>query len=110
MQRLFCIAVVASLVSACAPTKEAARTEPPAPPPQVAPAPAPEPRRVEPPPPPATPPAASNVEQTYTVKKGDTLAKIAKDHNVAVHDLAEWNQIKDARRIKIGQQLRLTAP
>ena len=30
----------------------------------------------------------------YIVKKGDTLSKIAKDHDISLNDLIVWNQIK----------------
>jgi lipoprotein NlpD len=46
---------------------------------------------------------------TYTVKKGDTLFSIALDHGVDQKDLAAWNNIEQAR-LRIGQELRLTAP
>ena len=46
---------------------------------------------------------------TYTVKKGDTLFSIALDHGVDNRDLAAWNNIEQAK-IRIGQELRLTAP
>jgi len=113
MQRVIGIVIAASLIASCAEQATTpARPEPPAPPPRAAPAPLPEARRPEAAPSVPVPPPAPAVAQetTYTVKKGDTLARIAKDHNVALRDLAEWNQIKDARRIKIGQQLRLTPP
>ena len=46
---------------------------------------------------------------THTVKKGDTLFSIALDHGVDHRDLAAWNNIEQAK-IRIGQELRLTAP
>lgn len=46
----------------------------------------------------------------YTVKKGDTLYRIALEHGVDRKDLAAWNLLDDASRIEIGQQLRLTPP
>ena len=56
-------------------------------------------------------PSAAPVERspTYTVKKGDTLFSIALDHGVDHRDLAAWNNIEQAK-IRIGQELRLTAP
>jgi membrane-bound lytic murein transglycosylase D len=40
----------------------------------------------------------------YTVKKGDTLAKIADKYNVSVSDLKKWNKLK-SDTIEIGQKL-----
>lgn len=42
------------------------------------------------------------------VKSGDTLSKIAKDMGVSVSELAAYNGIKDANKIKVGQ--RITKP
>ncbi len=46
---------------------------------------------------------------TYTVKRGDTLAKIARKHKMSVPALMKLNDLteKDARRIKIGQELKV---
>ncbi|MCY7829351.1 N-acetylmuramoyl-L-alanine amidase [Bacillus spizizenii] len=44
---------------------------------------------------------------TYTVKKGDTLSAIAKEHGVSVANLQSWNNIKDPNKIKVGQKLNL---
>ncbi len=54
---------------------------------------------------PAEAPAA-----TYTVKRGDTLAKIARKHKMSVSALMKLNNLteKDARRIKIGQELKVS--
>jgi membrane-bound lytic murein transglycosylase D len=40
----------------------------------------------------------------YTVKKGDTLAKIAEKHNVSISDLKKWNKLTDDNII-IGQKI-----
>ncbi|WP_340640480.1 N-acetylmuramoyl-L-alanine amidase [Bacillus atrophaeus] len=45
---------------------------------------------------------------TYTVKKGDTLSAIAKEHGVSVANLQKWNNIKNPNKIKVGQVLKLT--
>lgn len=45
---------------------------------------------------------------TYTVKKGDTLSAIAKEHGVSVANLRKWNNIKNPNEIKVGQVLKLT--
>lgn len=41
----------------------------------------------------------------YRVRRGDTLAKIARDHNVTVRNIAEWNQINSDSIIRPGQEL-----
>jgi lipoprotein NlpD len=46
----------------------------------------------------------------YTVKEGDTLGAIAREHNVNYRDLARWNNIDDPNRIRPSQQLRLSEP
>lgn len=43
----------------------------------------------------------------YTVKKGDTLFKIAKEHQVSVQELKDWNHLKTTN-LKIGQTLLVT--
>lgn len=53
----------------------------------------------------ATPPAPPSA--TYTVRKGDTLTKVAKDHGTTVAALVALNGIKNADLIKVGQKLRL---
>ncbi|CAM5501121.1 N-acetylmuramoyl-L-alanine amidase [Bacillus tequilensis] len=45
---------------------------------------------------------------TYTVKKGDTLSAIAKEHGVSVASLQSLNGIKNPNLIKVGQVLKLT--
>ena len=52
-------------------------------------------------------PVTSN---SYTVKKGDTLTKIAKLHGVRIIDLKTWNNIENANLIQIGQVLKTSAP
>ena len=49
-------------------------------------------------------------EETYTVKAGDTLIRIALDSGESPADLARWNGIADAARIVVGQVLRLVPP
>jgi LysM repeat protein len=48
--------------------------------------------------------------ETYIVQKGDTLYGIAESRDFSAEDLARWNDISDPRRLRIGQELRLTAP
>lgn len=43
----------------------------------------------------------------YTVKKGDTLSKIAKKYKTTVKQLAKWNNIKNVNVIRVGQKLRV---
>lgn len=54
-------------------------------------------------------PAAPSAS-THVVAKGDTLSAIARARGMSAEDLARWNDIDDPRRLRIGQQLRLTAP
>ena len=64
----------------------------------------------------ATPPKAAPVEEHkdkegyYTVRKGDTLIRIAFDRGLNYRDLALWNNLANPDDIKVDQQLRLTAP
>jgi lipoprotein NlpD len=90
-------------VAACASRTPAPVEERPArmprPPAVVAPAPAPAPAAA-----PEVPP------QTYTVKRGDTLYKIALDQGLDYRELAAWNAIENVNLIREGQVLRVTAP
>lgn len=45
--------------------------------------------------------------QFYTVKKGDTLGKIARAYGTTTKKLAEFNNIKDPDVIQIGQNIRV---
>ena len=47
---------------------------------------------------------------TYTVRRGDTLYSIALEHGVDYRELAQWNRLEDPSKIRIGQELRVTAP
>ncbi|MED3602417.1 N-acetylmuramoyl-L-alanine amidase [Bacillus subtilis] len=51
--------------------------------------------------------SSSGSGTTYTVKKGDTLSGIAKEHGVSVASLQSWNNIKDPNKITVGQKLKL---
>lgn len=67
------------------------------------------------PPPPAPPPPApvrapEAPPQTYTVKRGETLAQIALDHGVDYRELAAWNNIENPNLIRVGQVLVLSPP
>lgn len=45
----------------------------------------------------------SNCTDTYRVKRGDTLSKIAQRYGVTVNQLVKLNGIKNANRIYAGQ-------
>ena len=47
---------------------------------------------------------------TYTVRKGDTLLRIAFDHGQSYRDLVAWNNLADPDDIKVGQVLRVDPP
>ncbi len=57
-----------------------------------------------PPTPPPTPPPSG---QTYTVKSGDTLSKIAKQFGVTVNALVQANNIANPNLIRPGQVLKI---
>ena len=44
---------------------------------------------------------------TYTVRRGDTLLRIALDHGQSYRDLVAWNNLADPDDIKVGQVLRV---
>ena len=46
----------------------------------------------------------------YTVRKGDTLLRIALDHGENYRDLVAWNNLRDPDDIKVGQVLRVAEP
>ncbi len=66
----------------------------------------------------ATPPQAARpsgprvpaADGTYMVQPGDTLFSIAAAFGRDVKDLARWNNIDDASRIRVGQSLRVVPP
>lgn len=51
--------------------------------------------------------ASSRQATSHQVRRGDTLAAIARDYGVGVADLRSWNRLK-GDRIQVGQRLRLT--
>ncbi|RDW16503.1 hypothetical protein CWR48_15770 [Oceanobacillus arenosus] len=58
---------------------------------------------------PADKPKKSTISvSTYTVKSGDKLSKIAKDHNTTVAKLADINNISNPNLIHVGQKIKLT--
>jgi membrane-bound lytic murein transglycosylase D len=56
-------------------------------------------------PPPSTRDETPESITQYQVRRGDTLVKIARDHNVRVRDIAEWNGIQVNSIIRTGQEL-----
>lgn len=56
------------------------------------------------------PAAAPAAPATYTVRRGDSLAVIAKRNHTTVRALMDLNGIKHQDRIRIGQVLKLSAP
>lgn len=48
-----------------------------------------------------------NKVKYYTVKAGDTLSKIAKEHDTTVEQLKKLNNIKDVNKIYAGSKLRV---
>jgi lipoprotein NlpD len=65
--------------------------------------------------PPAAPAAApvqehKDREGYYTVKKGDTLIRIALDNGQNYRDLVTWNNLANPNDIKVDQVLRVQAP
>lgn len=51
--------------------------------------------------------ARPDVRGNYTVRRGDTLLRIALDHGQNYRDLVAWNNLTDANDIKVGQVLRV---
>lgn len=48
--------------------------------------------------------------KTYKVKSGDTLGAIGKKYGVSVNQLLKWNKLVSANKLRIGQQLKVSAP
>lgn len=48
-----------------------------------------------------------SASEVYTVKKGETLYKIARKHNLAAQDIIEFNNLKKPYNLLIGQKLKL---
>lgn len=63
------------------------------------------------PPPPSQEARADREERGYyTVKKGDTLIKIALEHGQSYMDIAAWNNLANPNDIKVDQVLRVQPP
>ncbi|MFZ6844858.1 peptidoglycan DD-metalloendopeptidase family protein [Undibacterium sp. RuTC16W] len=60
----------------------------------------------------STKPVAKPVDSrnTYIVKKGDTLFRIALDHGQSYSDIVTWNNLKNPNDIKVDQVLRVAPP
>lgn len=58
----------------------------------------------------ATPIPSAPVAKTYTVKRGDTIGKIARMHRMSAAKLLQINEMtdKDARRIRPGMELKVS--
>ncbi len=119
MKRFVPPAILLLVVFACGKKEEPVPEAPPAPATQTAPqaeqSPAVPPQAgAEPSTPTAeTTPSTEKAKATdgkYTVAKGDTLYSIAKKNGLNYRDLAKWNKIKNPRRLRVGQELRLAAP
>jgi lipoprotein NlpD len=51
-----------------------------------------------------------DVRGSYTVKKGDTLLRIALDHGQNYRDVVAWNNLANPNDIKVDQVLRVAPP
>ena len=49
-------------------------------------------------------------ENSYFVKKGDTLSSISRKFNVSLKQLKDWNEIDNADKLRIGKQLVISPP
>lgn len=58
-------------------------------------------------PPPKVAGSTKKAKSVYTVKKGDSLDRIAKQHKIKLADLLKWNQLQADSKLKPGQQLRI---
>jgi LysM repeat protein len=47
--------------------------------------------------------------RTHIVAKGETLTQIAKQYGVTVDDIEQLNKIQDAKKLQIGQTLKIPA-
>ena len=61
---------------------------------------------------PATLPGAENAGKPgyYTVRQGDTIMQIARDHNTQWREIARWNNLENPNVIEVGQVLRVVPP
>lgn len=66
--------------------------------------------RPQPAPTPAAEENKPDARGTYTVRRGDTLLRIALDHGQNYRDLVAWNNLADPDDIKVGQVLKVAQP
>ena len=59
---------------------------------------------------PATAKSAKHSQRYYTVRRGDTVASIAKRFNVATNDIQRWNNISGKRSLTPGDKVTLMLP
>jgi lipoprotein NlpD len=59
---------------------------------------------------PAPPRSGESRPDAYTVKAGDTLYSIALEHGLDYRELALWNGLDNPAAVKVGMNLRLSAP
>lgn len=52
-------------------------------------------------------PTAVGGTRSHVVAKGETLIQIAKQYGVTVEDIEQLNKIQDAKRLQIGQTLKI---
>jgi LysM repeat protein len=52
-------------------------------------------------------PTAMGGVRTHVVAKGETLTQIAKQYGVTVDDIEQLNKIQDAKKLQIGQTLKI---
>jgi len=56
---------------------------------------------------PATPSSPKKPAKTYVVRKGDTPLKIAREHGCSYEEIVKLNSIRDPKKIRPGQVLKL---
>jgi lipoprotein NlpD len=59
---------------------------------------------------PATKPAPVQADRVHFVGRGETLYSIALERGIDYRDLAQWNNLEDPAKIRVGQSLRLSPP
>ncbi len=95
------LALVLALVTGCASKRPAPVAERAAPEPLVL-------KSSEPRPAPDTPPEPPI--KIHVVQKGDTLISLALQYGLDYRELAAWNNIENVNIIRVGQELRVSAP
>lgn len=116
MNRLAAYAMLLLGLFACGKKDQPAPVAPASPPASEAAAPQAEPSPAVAPPEAITKPALPGGEKAksaagkHIVAKGDNLYRIAKQHGLNHRNLAKWNDIKDPRGLRVGQELVLAPP